>query len=231
MYIGITQRAPNKRFKYGNGYKDNEYFWQAIEKYGWNNFKHEILYSGLSKEIACTTEIELIAKYNSTNRKYGYNIALGKSHPHTEEERRKISEANRRRIYSEETRRKLGKINKGRIFSKEWRKHISEANKGHIVSEETRKKISEANKCRVCSEETRKKISKANKNPSEETRKKMSAAKPKCPVLCIETGIVYESLRNAERQTGVVNIWAVCHNKQKTAGGLHWKFITENDSR
>lgn len=32
VYIGITMQAPSERFKYGNGYKDNEYFWRAIKK-------------------------------------------------------------------------------------------------------------------------------------------------------------------------------------------------------
>lgn len=48
-------------------------------------------------------------------------------------------------------------------------------------------------------------------------------------VLCIETGIVYESVRQAERITGVynTNISACCLGKyrHKTAGGYHWKYI------
>lgn len=48
-------------------------------------------------------------------------------------------------------------------------------------------------------------------------------------VLCVETGIVYESVRQAERVTGVqnTNISACCLGKyrHKTAGGYHWKYI------
>ena len=43
QYIGITaQDNPEKRWRNGNGYKKG-YFKNAIKKYGWDNFKHEIL--------------------------------------------------------------------------------------------------------------------------------------------------------------------------------------------
>ena len=77
IYIGITSKNPLKRWKNGNGYKGNRHFWRAIVKYGWNNFKHEILFSGLTKNEACEKEIELIAKYKSNNQKYGYNHTIG----------------------------------------------------------------------------------------------------------------------------------------------------------
>ena len=44
VYIGQTCQLPEKRFgKNGNGYKGCRYFYNAIECYGWNNFKHEII--------------------------------------------------------------------------------------------------------------------------------------------------------------------------------------------
>ena len=52
-------------------------------------------------------------------------------------------------------------------------------------------------------------------------------------VQCIETGIIYTSTREAERQTGIDNsqISAVCNHKKnyKTAGGYHWKYIERSD--
>jgi hypothetical protein len=69
---------PTKRWgKNGAGYKDNCYFWRAIQKYGWENFKHEILFEDLTKEEACKKEIELISIYNSTNPTNGYNLSTG----------------------------------------------------------------------------------------------------------------------------------------------------------
>lgn len=75
-YIGITRQKPEKRWQNGYGY-ENTYFWNAIKKYGWDSFKHDILYSGLTKEEACNIEIELIAKYKTAEREFGYNIAAG----------------------------------------------------------------------------------------------------------------------------------------------------------
>ena len=45
VYIGITSRKPKKRWVNGEGYSNNDYFTKAIKKYGWDNFKHEILYT------------------------------------------------------------------------------------------------------------------------------------------------------------------------------------------
>ena len=51
-YIGITRQAHEKRWKSGNGYAGNDYFYKAIKKYGWNNFEHNILFSELTKTEA-----------------------------------------------------------------------------------------------------------------------------------------------------------------------------------
>lgn len=99
-YVGITKRHPEDRWANGNGYK-NPYFCQAIKKHGWDNFKHEIIQSGLSKDEAERIERELIKKFNCTDRMYGYNIlpggdVTGGGWHHTEEAKQKISEASRR---------------------------------------------------------------------------------------------------------------------------------------
>jgi len=92
VYIGITGRKPEVRWARGKAYRQNERFSAAISKYGWDNFKHEILYSGLSKEEACEKEVMLIALYHSNDRAYGYNNSVGGEFPATG---RKASEAER----------------------------------------------------------------------------------------------------------------------------------------
>lgn len=48
-YVGITCQEPNKRWKNRTGYnprgKGKSKFYNAILKYGWNNFEHEIVAS------------------------------------------------------------------------------------------------------------------------------------------------------------------------------------------
>ena len=51
-YVGQTCQIPEKRWKNGNGYKRNPYFYNAIQKYGWDNFEHQILASDLTLEEA-----------------------------------------------------------------------------------------------------------------------------------------------------------------------------------
>lgn len=56
---------------------------------------------------------------------------------------------------------------------------------------------------------------------------KRSAEKHCKRVRCIETNIIYESLRSAADQTGVdiSSISRCCNGKRKTCGGFHWEFI------
>lgn len=75
-YIGITKQKPERRWQNGHGY-ENTYFGNAIKKYGWDNFTHEVILSQLPKDIACNIECALIAQFKTTNRVYGYNISEG----------------------------------------------------------------------------------------------------------------------------------------------------------
>lgn len=60
IYIGITQQKPEKRWQHGLGYRAQPLMWNAIQKYGWENIKHEILFENLTLEEANLKEIELI---------------------------------------------------------------------------------------------------------------------------------------------------------------------------
>jgi len=76
-YIGISsENNPNTRWKNGNGYKQ-QVFYRAIEKYGWDNFEHEIIITNLTEEEAKQKEIELIAQYKTNDPNYGYNRSKG----------------------------------------------------------------------------------------------------------------------------------------------------------
>ncbi len=76
-YIGITHQSPARRWANGLGYKKNSYFWNAIEKYGWDSFKHEIVFENLTKEQACNKEQALIKLFNTQDRSSGFNLTAG----------------------------------------------------------------------------------------------------------------------------------------------------------
>ena len=135
VYIGITSMKPEKRWRGGKGYKDNVYFTSAIEKYSWDNIKHEILFTGLTKEQAEQKEIEFIKLYNSTDRKYGYNIESGGNHlgKISHESRLKMSLSHKGVPLSErhkaglkEGRRKREvQPNTGKRLTDEWKKAVA----------------------------------------------------------------------------------------------------------
>lgn len=75
VYIGVTKNIKNRWRK--TSYVENEYFSEAINLYGWNNIKHEVLFVTESKEDAGKKEQELILEYKSDNLDYGYNIEKG----------------------------------------------------------------------------------------------------------------------------------------------------------
>ena len=118
-YIGITSQKPEQRWRMnGKGYQQCPKMWNVINKYGWENIEHIVLYEGLSKEMAEKAEIRLISEYNTTIN--GYNVENGGNviGTHSEETKRKIAEANRRRLISEKTKREHSEFMKGNQYNK-----------------------------------------------------------------------------------------------------------------
>lgn len=76
-YIGQTKLNPQDRWgPNGHRYKSSKRFYEAIQKYGWDGFYHEVIASNLIKEEADNFEKLLISKLNTTGDG-GYNIQDG----------------------------------------------------------------------------------------------------------------------------------------------------------
>ena len=210
VYIGITSQKPQLRWGHnGINYKSSPHFYSAIQKYGWDNFTHDILFTGLIKEEACKKEIELIEKYNSTNREYGYNCASGGETP----------------TMNKETREKISKSLQG-----------NKNGFGHPCSEEKKRKISEAQKGRKLTEEHKKKLSDAAKKRhvpcSEEKKEVLRQKSHKKPVYCEELDTVYESVQECSRVLDIpaTNISKLCKGRGKTLKGYHLRDYNEDDN-
>lgn len=228
-YYGITCQEPNKRWKNGHGYKTNQYFTRAIEKYGWDNIKHEILFDDLTESEAKELEQYYIQWYNTANRDYGYNISLGGEGGNASEETKKKMSENNARYWE------------GKRLSEITRKKISEAKKGEKnhnygkhFSEEHKRKISEAQKGRQFSEEHKQKLSEAKKGKN--TGKNNPKAKS---VICLTTKRIFFAAKEAERyyNTNQANITKCCQGKRKSAGKLPdgtklvWRYLNHNHNK
>ena len=249
VYIGITCRTPHERWgKNGSRYKRNVHFTNAINKYGWDNILHEVLYQHLSYEEACKKEIELIAFYEADNPKYGYNgTSGGEENIPNEETRKKMSEhhwnckgANNPwygHVYTEEEKLVLvknlreGYENKPR--TKEWNEKISKANKGKPKSEAHKQALKEAKRKFF---ENGGRSPGYGRSPSKETRQKMREAKlgkvpyAICrPVICLETGEIFESVTDASRKTGIgqETIRKSCKRLTTTSFGKSFRYCNK----
>lgn len=254
VYIGITSQNPTHRWNSGYGYVHNSHFINAIKRYGWHNFSHEILFENLSKEEAYEQEKRLILLYQSNLPEYGYNNSTGgdpgSGHVCSEETRAKMSKARKGIKISQETRNKIAEIVKKRpadmryrfshsgLGKPSWNKGITGPNShsyGVVFSEERRKRISEALKGKPKSDSHKAKMSEVRKGIklSEETRAKMSAAQSGDkhsrirPVKNVTTGEVFSCMKYAAEKYGVTitAILNCCKGKTKTSAGQKWEYI------
>lgn len=77
-YVGITSTTPQFRWgKNGYGYRKNQHFYAAIQKYGWDTFDHEIRLTDLTHEEAKKREKFYIALFRSYDPNFGYNQSHG----------------------------------------------------------------------------------------------------------------------------------------------------------
>lgn len=164
VYIGQTVNIRSRWGTNGEHYRtkkeDGSYiqpsFARAIDKYGWKNFRHEILLEGISKSHADYAEKYLIRWYQMHNQ--SYNIASGGEGcdaprpPLTEERRRKISERllknhpMRGKHHTPEAMAKIIAANRNRTYTPEQKEAMAERArklfKGCSSTSEVRKKLS-----------------------------------------------------------------------------------------
>ena len=121
----MTSQEPKKRWDYGWGYQRHPKMWKDIQNSDWNtDWVHEILGQFEDKDEALKYEAFLIAMLGTVRN--GYNTSAYSSHhcKHTEETKRKMSEA--------QTGEKHPMF--GKHFSEEHKKKISEAHKGKVYA-------------------------------------------------------------------------------------------------
>lgn len=76
-YIGLTVQFKRRMASHKNSKHLKTYLSHAIKKYGWDNFKQEILIDNVPEEDLSSLEISYIELHDSTNPKKGYNLTKG----------------------------------------------------------------------------------------------------------------------------------------------------------
>ena len=126
LYIGQTvnfkERKKNHLVSLRSGTHSNEHLQRAFNKFGEEHFTIKILQECKENELD-DLERFYIAKYDSTNKKKGYNILEGGERPgyrkHNAETKKKMSLAGKGRKFSEAHKKNIGLANKGKKMSKE----------------------------------------------------------------------------------------------------------------
>lgn len=201
-YIGLTKQQPNKRWKNGLGYfkpsnPTQSLFWNAIQKYGWDSFSHEIIEEGIQTlEIANLREQYWIAYYHTyieDSACRGYNMTPGgEVHELSDSTRKKLSEVKKGHHVSDETKNKISAAKKGKPsplkgkkLTSEHKNKLSIAHRGVALSPEHVEALGRAHIGLHQSDESRLKTAAAQegslnhnfgKHLSQEVRQKLSKA-------------------------------------------------------
>lgn len=208
MYVGQTVNGndPNKRWKNGEGY-NKQIFYRAIEKYGWDGFKHEIIASNLTEDEANNFEELLIQKLDTRNPDKGYNISAG----------------GRNATHSDNTKAKMSEKHKELWQDEEYKNHMSEVHKGKNAGENHPffgKQFSEEHKQKL--KENHWDMSSAN-NPK--ARRVAQYTKDG------ELIKIWECISDACRALGLktANVVRCCQHRKgyKTSGGYIWEYYEE----
>ena len=103
IYIGVTGKTVEERWNKGRGYSRGTPIREAIRKYGWESFQHEILCEKLSQDGAEKLEKAFITYYDSSDPEKGYNRFLGGlgKGAHMSEVTKRLSSAAKNRLYDE----------------------------------------------------------------------------------------------------------------------------------
>lgn len=188
IYIGKSKKKNPKYFGSGINIK------KAIQKYGKENFKKDIIVTCNDKLLLDALEIFWIAVYNSTDISIGYNISNGGTGG-DHNSGRKWAEEQKRKAHETYLKNPKCKANfKGHKHSDESKRKTSESLKKSPLNEERKRKISESLKNgykngsikkqtgRKVSEETRQKLiiaSRRKRKPLSEQHKKLLSEKSK----------------------------------------------------
>lgn len=210
VYIGQTCASPViKRWgKEGQGYERQPVFWKDIQRYGWNNFKHEIIEDNIFDiKTANLREQYWIKYYNSMNPQRGYNQnAGGKESGFLSEETKERISLSLTQYYQTQEGKNTAKEHSLQMLGNKnpmYGQHRTQAEKDSLSKNRTGQLNVNYHKYGV----------------------KNHLSKP---VYCIELNKYFGSALEVTRIMKIDNssIGRCCNGKAITAGVFHWRYAT-----
>ena len=230
VYIGqaknIQSRWTEHKTRLDGNYHINKHLQSAWNKYGKENFKFEIIelcnYEELNeKEISYIAIAKNNGKiFNKTNGGEGC-----KGYKHTEEfkkSRQKEGNPMYNKEVSIETRVKISNALSGKKYSEERRNNISKGRTGIKFSKEH---IENIRKCKTGVKQSKETIQKRiehfkdGKHPNSKKVVQLTLEK--------EFIKIHNSIRDANRETGALNINKACNGERNSAGGYKWMYYED----
>ena len=255
VYVGQSIDINRRRRSYKNlKCKAQIRVYNSLKKHGWDNHKFEVIQECKEEELN-DLEVYYMELHQSLNSKSGLNLRGGGTNlAHSEETKRKISEANKGRKLTEEQIKKLSNALKGRVCSEERKKQISLMLSKRIHTEESKLRASLTHKRRFSesewslkftgdknpfygkkhTEETKNKISELAKNrpgPSKEIREKIGVKlRIKINQYTMDGVFIkeWDSITNASAHLGIdaSYIAKTCKGQHKQAKGFIFKYAS-----
>lgn len=225
FYIGITSLKPSQRFgKNGGNYKQCTYFWNAIQKYGWDNFEHVIIANNLTKEEACKYEVDLIEHMKIERPNCCYNILIGgdlgrKDIAITEEYRDKF------RSNKNPVAKSVICVETNKVFDT-----IVEASKFYNID---RRNIIRACKTgRTCGKLGEKRLHWAYFNKINNDFNLIERKQHERKVYCETTKMYFNSIQKASKYYNVEydSIWWSCKYGSVTKYGFRWRYADDENN-
>ena len=233
IYIGKTKGSLNNRMgthkSSAKRNNDNQIIHKAIRKYGWDNFKPEIVEDEIQTiDLLNKREIFYIRLFNSTNHDIGYNLStgggggagiFGEAHHNFGKKFPFLIERNKK--------------NKGKTFEEMYGKEKAEELKKNLANLKTETKLSEEAKTKVSN--ARKKMWEDGVYDKPEVRAKFGQQSKGIPsvrrrkVYSPELDIQFECIQDAATYIGgdQGNICAVLAGRLKTHKGFTFVYVQE----
>lgn len=219
IYIGITSKK-DARLRWGRdgyNYKSSTLFYKAILKYGWDNIKHEVLFTDLSEERAKILEVSLIAHYKGLKKSYNLTDG-GQGTVGVKKTQKEKDHLRRLRLGTHpslEARKKMSMARKGRPGTMLGKKHTQETKLKMSIS---RSGKNNHNYGKHISEEQK-----------EIFRKAQKTTKPVAKIDPITNQIidVFPSINYIGKtfKCSASHVSECCRGKIKLFKGYKWKFI------